>query len=379
MRPADDYHSLGLDQRRWQAALDLARGWCERGDIPALGLVVGRGGKTTGVHLFGRQRLDAESPPIRDDAIFLIASITKPIVAAGVMLLVERGLLSLSDRVRDFVPEFGGKGRYGITIHHLLTHTSGLPDMVPNDRELRSAHAPFAAFVESICQVNPDFPAGRGVQYQSMGFGMLAEVISHVTGKPYAAFLDEELFSPLAMRDTALGVPDKWFEGPNPIVGRIAEIRLPKQHAGTEEWSWNSRYWRSFGSPWGGLLTTPADLARFAQMLLNQGRVERTQLLAPATIEASTRNQLAHMPNISEEDRRCRPWGLGWRLHWPAYSANFGNLLGPRMFGHWGSTGTVLWIDPDRDAFAVVLTTQPQEPLGTYLARLSNAIVAAMV
>jgi CubicO group peptidase (beta-lactamase class C family) len=64
-------------------------------------------------------------------------------------------------------------------------------------------------------------------------------------------------------------------------------------------------------------------------------------------------------------------------LNWPAHSANFGDLLGPRTYGHWGATGTALWIDPDLDAYAIVLTTQPQEPHGTYLARISNMIAAA--
>jgi CubicO group peptidase (beta-lactamase class C family) len=85
------------------------------------------------------------------------------------------------------------------------------------------------------------------------------------------------------------------------------------------------------------------------------------------------------MPKIPEEERRCRPWGLGWRLNWPAHSANFGDLLGPKSFGHWGATGTLAWCDPESDSFAVLLTTQPQEPDGRFLARLSNAIGAAMI
>jgi CubicO group peptidase (beta-lactamase class C family) len=91
-----------------------------------------------------------------------------------------------------------------------------------------------------------------------------------------------------------------------------------------------------------------------------------------------TTNQLAAMPQVPEQERRGRPWGLGWRLNWPAHSANFGDLLGPRAYGHWGATGTLVWIDPDTEAFFVLFTTQPQEPEGRLLARLSNVISSAL-
>jgi CubicO group peptidase (beta-lactamase class C family) len=143
-------------------------------------------------------------------------------------------------------------------------------------------------------------------------------------------------------------------------------------------WNWNSEYWRRLGAPWGGLLTTPADLARLAAMQLNRGALGDRRILSRASIAAATRNQLEAMRDLPEQDRRTRPWGLGWRLNWPAHSANFGDLLGPRSYGHWGATGTLMWIDPDLDAALIVLTTRPQEPRGSYLARASNAIVAAI-
>jgi CubicO group peptidase (beta-lactamase class C family) len=127
------------------------------------------------------------------------------------------------------------------------------------------------------------------------------------------------------------------------------------------------------------VLSTPRDLARFAQAMLSGGTLDGTRVFAKATVEAATRNQLAGLFGIPVAEREGRPWGFGWRLSWPGSSPYFGDLLGPRMYGHMGATGTVLWIDPDRDAFAVILTTQPQEPQGIYLARLSNAIAASLV
>ena len=366
---------LHLDADRLGRAVKLAQGWCEQDLIPSIGMVIGRRDRVSPAMLFGRQSAETDAPPIREDAIFLIASITKPIVAMGAMRLVERGDLLLNDRVGDIIPEFAQSHKIAITIRHLLTHTSGLPDMLPNNRQLRAAHAPLSTFVEDTCAVQTAFPPGRGVQYQSMGFAVLGEIIHRISGETCPAFLKREFFDSLEMNDTALGAPDDWVNGPQ--WERIAGIRVPEDQAGTD-WNWNSKYWRQLGAPWGGLLTTPADLARFARMMLNQGRLGNEQILSPMTVEASTRNQLEPLRDVPEIDRRTRPWGFGWRLNWPAHSANYGDLVGPRTFGHWGATGTVLWIDPDREVFVIIFTTQPQEPLGTYIARLSNALSSSV-
>jgi CubicO group peptidase (beta-lactamase class C family) len=377
-----DVTAVGLNPERWQAVLDQAARWCDADELPAIAVTVGNSQADSGVHLFGRQCLADDTPTIRDDAIFLIASITKPIVATGVLMLIERGLLSLGDRVNGIIPEFGGTGRYAITLRHLLTHTSGLPDMLPNNRKLRVDQKPLSAFVEGTCAVTPDFQPGHGVQYQSMGFALLGEIITRVTGKSCATFLQDELFQPLGLTDTVLGTPDDWYEGDEPKIDRIAELRVPPEQREIEpgdpaDWGWNSRYWRSLGAPWGGLLTTPADLARLARLWLCEGTLDGKRILSPAGVRSATRNQLAPMRDVPEQDRRCRPWGLSWRLNWPAHSANFGDFLGPRTYGHWGATGTALWIDPDLDSYAIVLTTQPQEPHGTYLSRIANLIAAA--
>lgn len=368
---------IGLHPGRWQRVLELVETWCRDDVMPSAGLLVARHGKSTGTHLFGRQSDTPGSDPIRPDALFLIASITKPIVGAAVLLLVERGLLNLDERVEDFLPAFGRHSKHAITIRNLLTHTSGLPDMLPRNRELRIANAPLSDFISDIYGVSPDFPPGRGTQYQSTGFAVLAEIVQTLTGTPCSQFLHNEFFEPLGMCDTALGAPDHWFSTVEPVVDRIASLRLTSEQASETTWNWHSRYWRQLGAPWGGLLTTPTDLARYAQMWLNNGEFGGRRYLSPATIQAATRNQLESMKDIPDEARRCRPWGLGWRLNWPAHSANFGDLLSPAAYGHWGATGTALWIDPARDAICVFLTTLPQEPNGKYLSRLSNAVCAA--
>ena len=371
---------LTLDRTRWQTAVDLAHNWADDGRVPAITLATGTKDRVHGPVSFGSLKVDG-SQPLPERPIYLIASITKPIVAMGFLKLVERGLVTLGDRVSEYLPDFGRQGKHGVEIRHLLTHTSGLPDMVPNNVELRKANAPLSKFLEEILTLPLAFPPGRGVQYQSTGLLVLSEIVHQVSGRLCPEFLRQEVFQPLGMTDTVLGAPDDWFapnaERRSPNLDRIPEIRLETEQLLGKHWNWNSRYWRQSGAPWGGLLTTVDDLAKLAQCLLRNGRTtEGRSLWSPATVAAATTNQLASMKEIPEDERRCRPWGLGWRLNWPAHSANFGDLLGLQTYGHWGATGTLMWIDPERGTFAVILTTQPQEPTGFFLARLSNAIAA---
>jgi CubicO group peptidase (beta-lactamase class C family) len=374
MKPPMPERCVLIDESRWQSAVHLASGWIADDKAPAITFVSGSTQRTSPVVSLGSQ-ITQQFQPLPEMPIYLVASITKPIVATAAALLMERGRLALSDRVTDYLPEFGTNGKYGVEVRHLLTHTSGLPDMLPNNLELRAANAPLSEFLKGVCASPLGFPPGRGVQYQSTGFLVLGEIIARITGKPCGRFLHEELFTPLGMTDTALGPDEAWLAAHE---SRIVEVRLEGEQVGGEHWNWNSRYWRQLGAPWGGLLTTADDLAKFARCLLRGGRTDTGRLLiAPATLAAATRNQLASMREVPEDERRCRPWGLGWRLNWPAHSANFGDLLGPATYGHWGATGTVMWIDPDRGVYAVILTSQPQEPGGQFLARLSNVLAAA--
>jgi CubicO group peptidase (beta-lactamase class C family) len=242
--------------------------------------------------------------------------------------------------------------------------------MLPSNEQLRAAHKPLAAFIEEVCRLPLLFPPGTQVNYQSMGIAMLAEVVHQITGIALHEFLRQEIFRPLGMHDTSLGwQPEK--------KSRLAAVRISPAQQRTD-WNWNTPYWLGFGAPWGGLITSPADFARFCQMMLSGGALDGARILSPATVRAMTSNQLAGMPQVPEEERRCRPWGLGWKLNWPAHSANFGDLLGPRTYGHWGATGTLCWIDPDAEAFCLLFTTQPQGDEGRFLARVSNVVAAAV-
>jgi CubicO group peptidase (beta-lactamase class C family) len=360
---------------RFAAAWKLIERWSAEGRCPAVGAVVGSSRGQSEPHVYGRQSPTADAP-VRPDAIFLIASPTKPVTALAIMLLVERGEVRLSDPVCRYVPEFTGEGKESVTLAHCLTHTSGLPDMPPSNAELRARRAPLDDFLRATLDVKLDFFPGTGFQYQSMGSLMLAEVLHQAIGRRLPDFLREEVFEPLEMRDTALGMPADWERSNTGVTraDRIAEVRLPDDaHGGV----WNTAYWRKLGVPWGGLLSTPADLGRLCRHLL-QIHAGKEGLFSPATVAAMSQNQLATMPKVPESVRRCQPWGYGWRLNWPNHTDTFGDLLSPAAYGHWGATGTMVWIDPARDAFAVVLTTQPLDLATSRMACFSNAVCAAL-
>jgi CubicO group peptidase (beta-lactamase class C family) len=364
----DKPEPIGFDSRL-QRAFDLLKHWTETDKVPAAALCVGRRGKMLEPRLFGRQRPE-DRDPIRSDALFLIASPTKPITVLAAMLLVERGQVSLEDNVATYVPKFGQMGKEEVQVRHLMTHTSGLPDMLPNNDALRAGHKPLAAFIDETCKQPLLFPPGTKVNYQSMGTALLAEIVHQVSGSTLADFLKKEVFDPLGLADTSLG----WQPAKK---DRIAGVRISPEQQKTD-WNWQSPYWLGFGAPWGGLIAPPAEYAKLCLLMLGGGVLGSTRILSPATVRAMTINQLALLPQVPEEDRRCRPWGLGWRLNWPGNISSFGDLLGPRTFGHWGATGTMVWMDPDADTFCVLFTTQPLAEEGRFLARVSNIVAAAI-
>ncbi len=360
---------FGFDQTRLQRVADFLQQSVDQGVVPGVALGLARHGQRLPTYTAGCQYLRADSPPIQPDTIFLVASITKPVVATAVLLLLEQGHFLLDDPVASIVPEFASHGKTRVTIRHLLTHTSGLPDMLPTDRQLRGQNAPLSEFIRQICELPLDFAPGTRIQYQSTGIAMLGVIVERVARMPLRDFLRRELFEPLAMSDTALGAGGLAIE-------RIAEVNVPEEMVGTS-WGWNTDYWRHFGAPWGGMFSTVNDILNFAQLFLDQGVAGGRQLLSPATAQAMTADQTGVMASLSSESRATQSWGLGWRRQPASRGETWGNLLSPGSFGHGGATGTVLWVDPSRDLSCAIFTTQPGALNRGWLARCSNLVAAA--
>lgn len=339
--------------------------------IPGAALLVARGGVALSPYCVGRLRLDADAP-IRPDTIFLIASVTKPVVVSAVLLLVERGKLLLDDPVVAVIPEFGNRGKEAIRVRHLMTHTSGLPDMAPDNIELRKRHAPFSEFIRSICEITPDFPPGTNIQYQSSGIALLGEIVARLSGVSLPEFLRREIFEPLELNSTALGRQ-------NLPVERIAHVNVGAD-ADAQDWTWNNDYWQNFGAPWGGMFSTVEEMFGILQMFLNGGELEGVPIFSPATVAAMTADQTSAMPDIPASVRAAQGWGLGWQVKLSTGWSWCGDLLSPSAFGHGGATGTVVWADPVREMVCVLFTTQPADgSSGALLRRCSNLVAASAI
>lgn len=313
--------ALATVSGRLEQARALIEAAHQRGELRAAALLVRNGGETFTA---------AAGAKTGVDTVFLLASITKPMTATAVMTLVDHGEISLQDRVRKYIPEFSGGDRDLVTVKQLLTHTSGLPDMLPENLDLRKRHAPLQDFVAAACRTPLLFKPGARVSYQSMGILLAAEIAGRVTKQPFRRFLKASVFDPIGMSSAALGL------GHHKIPD-TAQCQVPD-----EPWGWNSPYWRDLGAPWGGAHANAHDVARFLEYFLRpDGRVVKPQTAASMIVNQN--------PGLNE------PWGIGFMVKPGSFAAK----CSPRTFGHSGSTGTLCWADPARESVFVLLTTWP--------------------
>ena len=283
------------------------------------------------------------------EAVFLIASITKPMTATAVMLMADRGQLRLTDSVTKYIPKFRGDGREEVQIRHLLTHTSGLPDMLPQNEELRKRHAPLSAFVEGTCRVPLLFKPGTRVNYQSMGILLAAEIVAHVARQSFPEFLRTQVFEPLGMHRTSLG-----------LGGRLIKDTMQSQVPQVSDWDWNSQYWRNLAAPWGGAHSTVGDISRFLRSFVQSD----ARVLKADTAASMIRNQNGGLQ---------RAWGYGWMV-----GANgLGKGCSELSFGHSGSTGTLCWHDPQKDRTFVLLNSKPADVSSKLLLRPVSDLLSA--
>ncbi|HBL46446.1 serine hydrolase domain-containing protein [Gimesia sp.] len=362
---------INLDHERLKQAGRLLEEWTAEGSVPGAAIVVGRHGKMVEPQFFGKQGPEKNAEAIRPDGMFLLASITKPIVYMSALRLVERGDLVLSLPVTHYIPDFAAHHKESILVHHLFTHTSGMPDMLANNVELRQSLAPLKQFIHgAIYDTVPLFqPAGTGLSYQSMGTLIVAEIVQRLTRKTIAQHVRDEIIKPLDLQNTWLGRGDFPRE-------RLVRVETPEYQVGSS-FGWNSPYWQDLGVPWGGMFSSPADLAVICQCMLNYGEVADRRLLSRSMLEMATTNRLNDYPDLPEPIRRSQPWGLGWRLNHPGQTGSWGNLLDRSVFGHTGATGTMVWMDRRRDGFAVLLTTAIRSQVPWRLVKLSNIIASA--
>lgn len=279
---------------------------------------------------------------IQRDSVFLLASITKPMVAAVVMAFCDQGEIRLDDPAQAYLPEFSGDGRQQVTVRHLLSHCSGLPDQLPDNNQLRSRYAGMDEFVRGAMRLPLAFSPGSKFLYSSMGILLASAIAERIAGKPMPILIQERLFGPLGMQTASLGTGGRSLQELVPCQTEYAAAEAGAGQVDTRSWDWNSLYWRQFGAPWGGAHGSAGDVAKFfADFLSPSGKV-----LKPATSAEMVTRQFA--PAVTSR-------GLGFGVG----RSNSSRYCSADTWGHTGSTGTLAWADPKSKAICVVLTTLP--------------------
>jgi len=330
--PAD----AGVDAGRLDRAVSIVRHAVEDDEIPGAVVLVARRGRVILHEAFGFRDIE-RTQPMQTDSLFRMASNSKAVTAAGIMLLVEDGKLDLDAPVGTYLPAFDNDAWRPVTIRHLLTHTSGSrikPLFLTPLLKSTSDHpqAPDLRLeVNRFAEIPPDKKPGTTYSYNNAGFNVLAAVVEQAAGS-YKDHLRIRLYEPLGMRNSCNHESDSDHD-------RMSTV-MKRQVDGTWKAGWTP------GDPpdWpfprgsGGMVSTAWDYAVFCQMLLNEGTHGGKQILSTVTVREMTNPQSAHC-------EAARTYGLGWKVAEPG-----------GVFSHTGSDGTYVWVDPADEVIGMVLT-----------------------
>jgi CubicO group peptidase (beta-lactamase class C family) len=287
----------------------------------------------------------AAQTPMRTDSLFWIASMSKPITAAALMILVDEGKVNLDDPVEKYLPEFKGqmfiaeqdaehvllkKPAHPITVRNVLSHTSGMRFSSPLEQPTLDGLS-LRDGVRSHALLPLQWEPDSKYQYSNAGINTAGRIIEVVAEKPYEAFLQERLFDPV-------GMPDTTFWPNEQQVQRLAKAYKPNaDKTGLEETTIGQLTYpltdrKRHPMPAGGLFSTAADITRFCQMVLNRGEFAGRRILSEKAIQEMTSRQTA--ADIPQS------YGLGW-------------ATGGSSFGHGGALATNMTIDPQRGLITV--------------------------
>ena len=385
---------VGLSSERLKRIHELIERRIERRDISGAITLVARRGRVA--HFEAQGLMDIETnKPMTKDAIFRIASMTKPVIGVAILMMIEEGKVRLSDPVSRFIPEFkelkvavaqpnpGQAGARGaapaprfytvpaereITIKDLLTHTSGLVSGTISTAEAakvaRKPGETLADYLPRLGQVPLEFqPGSRWTYSPGAGFDTLGRVVEIVSGQNLDQFLRQRVFEPLGMKDTFFNISE-------PQRSRSVTMyqRTPNglQKSPTQPGAATTYY-----SGGGGLSSTADDYHRFAQMLVNGGQLNGKRLLSPRTVELMGS---PYAPDTLPGRARGEAWGLSVRVITDAVARN--TFLSNGSFGWQGAFGTHFWVDPKEKLVGLLMVqTSNQEMIRDF----ENAVLQSIV
>lgn len=312
-----------------------------------------------------------EQAAMTEDALFRIASMTKPIVAMTVMILQDEGKLSVEDPVEKHLPEFKGqmlvasksadqlvlkKPSRPITIRDLLTHTSGLPGGYPPgladlyfSRRYSLAEATLVASQQPL-----QFEPGTKWAYCNAGIDTLGRIVEVVSGQPYEKFLAERIAQPLGLKDTTFYPSSEQLQR---LAGLYESKDKSLKYAGFVLLGppQGSRH----PIPAGGLYSTAADLAKVYQMMLKRGQGPNGRILSEAAVMQMTSLQTGDL-----EGGFTPQSGFGFGFAVTKQPEGVHAMLSKGSYGHGGAFGTQGWIDPDKGLFVILLIQRVSTPGG---------------
>ena len=292
----------------------------------------------------------AQNKPMQTDDIFWIASMSKPMTATALMMLVDEGKVSVDDPVERYLPEFKGQmvidpkdlaktphpPNHPILIRNILSHTSGLPPISPVEKPTLDL-LPLSEAVRAHARDALRFQPDTEYEYSNAGINTAGRIVEVVSGMPYEKFMEERLFQPLGMKDTTFWPNAEQLKRlaksykENAAKNGLEELNIGQLHYPLDDTKVR------FPMPAGGLFSTASDVAKFGQMILNGGMFEGKRYLSEAAVHQMTSRQTGN--NIKAS------YGFGWSV-------------GDRGFGHGGAYKTDLHIDPRLGLVTVFMVQQ---------------------
>jgi CubicO group peptidase (beta-lactamase class C family) len=391
---------VGLSSERLQRIRDTIQRHIAAGDISGAVTLVARKGRVA--HLEAHGQMDRESKkPMAPDAVFRLASMTKPIEGVAVLMMMEEGKVRLTDPVSRFIPEFkalkvavemprapGAPGAATateapapafytvpaareITVKDLLTHTSGLVSGGISATEAakiqRTPTDSLATYLPKLASVPLAFqPGSRWTYSPGAGFDALGRIVEVASGQSLDQFFKQRIFAPLGMKDTS-------FYGPADVHARVVAMyeRSPQglKLVATPDRQRSPAY---FGGG-GGLRGSAEDYVQFAQMLVNGGQLNGTRLLSPRTVDLM---RSVHVPDTLPGRPAGRGFGLSVQV--VANPVAAGHSVSAGSYGWDGAYGTHFWVDP-KEQLVGILMVQTSGPNRQTDRDFETAVMQAVV
>jgi CubicO group peptidase (beta-lactamase class C family) len=335
-------------EQQFAEAFRTVRKWIGERAFPGAVVAVGQHGRLVALKAFGKLTYDADAAAMPANAIFDLASCSKVVgCTTAAAILYDRKQLDLDASVMQYLPEFRGTpGHEKILVRHLLSHSSGLntPGVLWKQAQDRDG------IMKLLLAMPTVWGPGERTQYRDYNMMLMGEIVYRISGEPLDRFLARNAFGPLAMEDTLYSPPAEWIDRIPPTEqDDVLRHNLVRGVVHDE-----NAYLMGGVSGHAGLFSTARDLSTFAQMYLNGGIYKGKRIISVATIKLFMERQ-----STPPDTTRALGWDTasdGNRTNTPSNFA--GEFSSPNAILHTGFTGTSIYIDPDRDAFIVLLTNR---------------------